>query len=47
MVQAMRDKISKNDALMNREPVEYQFRPELNKIFGKGGVIQQSNPKYS
>ena len=32
---------------MKRNPVEYQFRPELNKIFGKGGVIQQTNPKYT
>jgi len=47
MLQSMKDKIGKNEALMKRNPVEYQFRPELNKIFGKGGVIQQTNPKYT
>jgi hypothetical protein len=39
MIQAMKDKLAANDAILKENVVEYQFRPELNKIFGKGGLM--------
>jgi len=47
MIESMRESITKKEAIMRHIPVEYKFRPELNTIFGKGGVIQQSNPSYN
>ena len=43
----MKNKLAAKDAILKENQVEYQFRPELNKIFGKGGLMQQSDPTYS
>ena len=37
MLQLYREKIERNDILSNPTPVEYCFKQEITKIFGKGG----------
>jgi hypothetical protein len=47
MIQSMKDKLTAKAAIVKENVVEYQFRPELNKLFGKGGMMQQTDPNYS
>jgi len=41
MVEQYRECIERKEILKNPSVIDYQFRPEIIKIFGKGGTLEK------
>lgn len=39
--------IRRKELIEKPAEVDQSFRPEINKIFGKGGTLEQANPRYN
>ena len=47
VIKLYKDRLLKKEVLKNPVQIEYNFKPEITKIFGKGGTMEQENPKKS
>lgn len=39
--------IRRKELIEKPAEIDHSFRPEINKIFGKGGTLEQANPRYN
>ena len=40
IVKRFEDRLMRKDSLVKPGVVEYRFKPEITKIFGKGGILE-------
>lgn len=41
IIEDFRERISEKEVLLKPTTIDYNFRPEINKIFGKGGTLEK------